>query len=96
MKLRRTRIDCGICRSTDRVQSYHVGNVRGEFCATCLQGAGIALAAWTLKRMREVQREQDALARRANEEPALNVVRADVANEQLPLSTRRAMKRGAA
>lgn len=80
---------CSVC-SAQTAQSYHVGNVRGHLCATCTQGAGVALASWALKRMREAQREQDMLARRANEE---RVIQADISDEQLPLSTRRAMRR---
>lgn len=85
---------CTVCGEKDG-QSYHVGAVRGHLCKVCLQGAGIALAAWTVKRMREVQREQDMAARRANEERVLDAAREDVANEQLPLSTRRAMREAA-
>jgi hypothetical protein len=80
---------CSVCGAPE-AQSYHVGNVRGRLCAGCMQGAGVALASWALKRMRSVQREQDMLARRANEERAIDV---DVSNELLPLSTRRAMRR---
>lgn len=89
---------CTVCGEKDS-QSYHVGAVRGHLCKVCMQGAGVALASWTVKRMREVQREQDMLARRANEERVLDAARAEIADEILPLSTRRAMRearRGAA
>lgn len=59
---------CNVCRSTVMVEPYNVGSVHGHLCAICMQGAGIALATWTVKRMREVQREDDLRARRANEE----------------------------
>ena len=82
---------CNVCGALE-AQSYHLGRVRGHLCEDCMRGAGLAVATYTLKRMREMQR----LARAAR---ALEASRAaDVSEEQLPLSTRRAMReaRGAA
>lgn len=75
---------CNVCGALE-AQSYHLGRVRGHLCAACQHGAGGALASWSLKRMREVERNTRA-------DRALGAARDDVANEQLPLSTRRAMR----
>jgi hypothetical protein len=81
------------CQLCDRgnAQGYNLGMVRGRLCPECLQGAGAAVAAWTLRRMREVAAE----AKRASERAANEQLAAfDLAAEQFPLSTRRLIRTG--
>jgi hypothetical protein len=81
---------CNVCRGEVLVEPYQVGEVRGHLCAVCQQGAGLALAAWTVKRMREAQRERDELERRRNEEREVVASSEALFAEMLPRVRRKA------
>lgn len=79
---------CNYRNAASMTKAFRIGTVRGRLCVACEASLGVALAGWMHRRLREVE----LLALRADEERDAAL---ELANEALPLSTRRAMRRSA-
>lgn len=54
---------CAVCFRrvrTEEAHRYQLGAVRGCLCTECGDALGHALAAWAIRRLRDVQRERAA------------------------------------
>jgi hypothetical protein len=77
---------CSVCRA-GVAQLCALGRVRTRLCDACMHGAGLALAAWTVRRMREVEKHQQ----RAEDERLAALANSDALEaEMLPRVRRKA------
>lgn len=83
---------CELCGQGVLIERYHVGAIHGRLCSVCMQGAASALAAWTLRRMHEVEHEAAQRARHAREERDVAALTGSVVDELLPATTLRAAR----
>ena len=71
---------CAVCFRrvrTEEAHRYQLGAVRGCLCTECGDALGRALAAWALRRMRDVQRERAA----QDEQPPAHASRCHVTSK---------------